>query len=81
MKKLELRMKKRGVLRGSGVWRMGAGKAPSANPNLPGRCPAVLADGHQPGGSGDKTSKLRNEPISKMQLSPDFTDIKSRFCR
>ena len=47
--------------------------------NLPGRCPAVFAEGHQPGGSSDKTSKLRNEPILEMRLSPDFTDVKWRF--
>jgi len=52
-----------------------SGQAPSANPKLPGRCPAL----RPPGGSGDKTSKLRNKPNFKMQESPDFTDVKQRF--
>jgi hypothetical protein len=47
--------------------------------NLPERCLVVLTEGHQPGGSGEKTSKLRNEPILEMQLSPDFTDVEWRF--
>jgi len=35
--------------------------------NLPGRCRVVLGDGHQPAGSGDKTSKLRNKANFEMQ--------------
>jgi len=71
-----------GEFRGFGVWRIGGrkrSKRPSSNiqrnfkhqgARVPGRRVTWL-----------KNMKLRNEPILKMQESPDFTDVKWRFWR